>query len=368
MRTVGRVVGIDLWHPLILFRSRFCQNPLDKVYAFKALMEPSWQREILIDYKMPPQSLYKQLFVIDTFRCGSFRSLGFVTHNDSNSGNPSWLPDWAVATHCYHDIAFYISYHLYNASRGRKPPPHFERKLLEDGILRVASIRIGHAVIVGRLAPEYHVGEVVADFTVWESWLALFLDHTGLTLDDLHELYPSGLHIKVVPKIWRWVKRKSLGSKLYAAGGTLIDAFWRTLVGNYLQTDIDSHTKAQAKDEQAFWRAWKNCIIDDGDKEDHCPRQGVIVHGMLVMTFCRRFFITKEGYLGLGPRKIQIGDEIHIVAGGNCPLVLRKASQERSIQSANPTYTLVGDCYLHGVMDGEAAENFENRATEIDII
>jgi hypothetical protein len=160
---------------------------------------------------------------------------------------------------------------------------------------------------VGRLAPGYHVGEVVAGFTVWESWLTLFLDHAGLTLDDLYKLYPSRLHRKVVPKICRWVNRKSLDSKLYAAGGTLVDAFWRILVGNYLQTDIDSHTKAQAKDEQAFWRAWKNCIIGDGDKEDYRPRQGVIVHDMLVMTFCRRFFITKEGYLGLGPRKMQSG-------------------------------------------------------------
>jgi hypothetical protein len=30
---------MELWHPLILFRSRHCQNPLDKVYAFLALME-----------------------------------------------------------------------------------------------------------------------------------------------------------------------------------------------------------------------------------------------------------------------------------------------------------------------------------------
>jgi hypothetical protein len=34
----------------------------------------------------------------------------------------------------------------------------------------------------------------------------------------------------------------------------------------------------------------------------------------------------------------------------------------------DPTYTLVGDCYLYGVTDGEAAENFEDRATAIDII
>jgi hypothetical protein len=119
----------DVWVPLILFRSRLYQNPLDKVYAFLAVMEQQWQHEILIDYNMSPQSLYKQLFIIDTTRSKSFRSLGFVTHNNANSNNPSWLPEWAVATPCYHDTGLYERHNLYSASKWRKPD--FDMGLLE---------------------------------------------------------------------------------------------------------------------------------------------------------------------------------------------------------------------------------------------
>jgi hypothetical protein len=206
----------------------------------------------------------------------------------------------------------------------------------------------------------------MTDFTVWESWLTLFLDYAGLTLDDIHGLYSSRLRVRVVSKIWRWGRIKPLESKLYAAGGTLIDAFWKTLVGNYVLKRTKFYTKAKAKDERAFWRTLRYMIGDGAWK--HGSQEATFFNLIRRATFCRRFFITKEGYLGLGPRNMQVGDEIHIVAGGNCPLVLRKAPHERSIQSPNPTYTLLGDCYLHGVMDGEAAENFEGRATKIDII
>jgi hypothetical protein len=151
---------------------------------------------------MSPQSLYKQLFVIDTSTSKSFRSLGFVTHNNANSNKPSWLPDWAVATSCYHDLGLYTRHNLYSASKSREPD--FDRELLEDGILHVVTIPTSYAAIVVRSAPVYRPGEITTDFTAWESWLTLFLDYAGLTRDDVPGLYSSRLRMRVVPKIWRW--------------------------------------------------------------------------------------------------------------------------------------------------------------------
>jgi hypothetical protein len=127
------------------------------------------------------------------------------------------------------------------------------------------------------------------------------------------------------------------------------------------------YVKAAENDRRAFWRGW-NCFIVGRVDGKYNTQQHAFFSNIYRITLCRRFFITIRGYLGLEPRNMQIGDEIHIVAGGNCPLVLRKAPHKRSIRPANPTYTLVGDCYLHGVMDGEAAENFEEQATKIDVI
>jgi hypothetical protein len=76
-----------------------------------------------------------------------------------------------------------------------------------------------------------------------------------------------------------------------------------------------------------------------------------------LLTHKRRFFITQDGKFGIGPGSIQIGDEIHIFPRGRVPFVLRPSPQQdtRSCpQLTTPCYALVGDCYLDGVMQGEA--------------
>ena len=63
----------------------------------------------------------------------------------------------------------------------------------------------------------------------------------------------------------------------------------------------------------------------------------------------RRFFVTKKGYIGTRPPELQQGDEIYILAGGKVPFVLQPLSKPQP-----NTFELVSDCYVHGIMDGEA--------------
>ncbi len=56
-------------------------------------------------------------------------------------------------------------------------------------------------------------------------------------------------------------------------------------------------------------------------------------------------FITHRGYIGLGPSDMVKGDIICIFQGGQCPYVLHIEGDRR--------YSLVGDCYTYGIMDGE---------------
>ncbi|KAF4458904.1 heterokaryon incompatibility (het-6OR allele) [Fusarium albosuccineum] len=69
----------------------------------------------------------------------------------------------------------------------------------------------------------------------------------------------------------------------------------------------------------------------------------------------RAFFITKDGRMGLGPASIARDDEVFIFPGGNLPFILRHTappgSVEQYIETARTT-RLVGDCFLHGAMDG----------------
>jgi hypothetical protein len=120
----------------------------------------------------------------------------------------------------------------------------------------------------------------------------LFLDYTGLSLEDIHGLCSSKLGVRVVPKLWRWGRNKPLESKFYAAGGTLIDAFWKTLLGNYVDTK-KIYVKAQAKDKQAFWRAWKRPFLGEWDGK-HDGQATALWSCIYPVTLCRRFSLPKK--------------------------------------------------------------------------
>lgn len=67
----------------------------------------------------------------------------------------------------------------------------------------------------------------------------------------------------------------------------------------------------------------------------------------------RQLLHSKKGYIGLGPCQTQVGDAICILSGGQFPLILRQESQ---------VWEVVGEVYLHGVMDGEAVEQAMRQA------
>lgn len=64
----------------------------------------------------------------------------------------------------------------------------------------------------------------------------------------------------------------------------------------------------------------------------------------------RRFFVTKTGYMGMGPQTLKEGDAVVVLFGGQVPYVLRRAD--------NDLYRLVGDCFVPGLMQGEAVDEW----------
>ena len=64
----------------------------------------------------------------------------------------------------------------------------------------------------------------------------------------------------------------------------------------------------------------------------------------------RLFFITANGYMGIGSMRMEVGDSICVLFGGEPLFILRpfKAGHH-----------LVRDCYVHGLMHGEAMQMLE---------
>jgi hypothetical protein len=68
----------------------------------------------------------------------------------------------------------------------------------------------------------------------------------------------------------------------------------------------------------------------------------------------RGFFITDDGRMGLGPTSTTQGDIVYVLPGGNLPFILRQADPPAAVEKhirVSQTFTLVGDCFLHGAID-----------------
>lgn len=77
----------------------------------------------------------------------------------------------------------------------------------------------------------------------------------------------------------------------------------------------------------------------------------------------RQLFRTEAGYLGLGPLSLAAGDEVWIINGARTPFILRPVADE----GIKVAFELVGECYIHGVMNGEAASDRETASDPIEI-
>jgi hypothetical protein len=65
--------------------------------------------------------------------------------------------------------------------------------------------------------------------------------------------------------------------------------------------------------------------------------------------YSRRFCVTAQGRLGVVPCNTRDGDIVAVLYGAQVPFIIRPKKSAKEIQ-----YELVGECYIHGLMDGEA--------------
>ncbi len=61
----------------------------------------------------------------------------------------------------------------------------------------------------------------------------------------------------------------------------------------------------------------------------------------------RKLGITKKEYLGLFPKDTEVGDGLYVLSGCHVPFLLREVD-------GLGRFRLVVECYVHGIMDGEA--------------
>jgi hypothetical protein len=210
----------------------------------------------------------------------------------------------------------------------------------------------------------------------FQDWELIMLQNFGNTLIEKprnHQLVDvadtiHGLFRRISPEITAnftvsrmgqktWRRSKYLKSdKEYIAGGSVIEAYIRTLV-----TD---RTAAHERLDNASYEAfWKNSVLSlECLSIDPTTRlRGQVVASNMLARICQRSLIVSEkGYIGLGPAKVQKGDLMCILYGSSVPIILRQEDDH---------FLFVGEAYVHGAMYGEVMHSLEiGKAAEREFI
>lgn len=62
----------------------------------------------------------------------------------------------------------------------------------------------------------------------------------------------------------------------------------------------------------------------------------------------RAFARTTSGYVGIVPFNARPGDTIAVFLGSQVPIILRQHPSRGGV------YLVIGECYVHGILNGEA--------------
>ena len=105
---------------------------------------------------------------------------------------------------------------------------------------------------------------------------------------------------------------------------------------------------------RTFCVKWRTIVFsEDGEEKTNrfnemCTQHMQYSQSAAHVYNSRRLFTTRSGYLCVGPASTQLNDQIWVVSGGVTPLVLRPLDS-----GVGQYFKLVGEVYVHGMMDGE---------------
>ncbi|KAF1829547.1 hypothetical protein BDW02DRAFT_509686, partial [Decorospora gaudefroyi] len=192
---------------------------------------------------------------------------------------------------------------------------------------------------------------------------------TGVLVDEIRHINQVYEALDNEPlsshRIWEIISSAKQLVSDYADSATLTEAYpgtssdtwrsawWRTLIGDLVMRRMPVE-RANKPAHEAHFASMYESLQRNGRQTS----SNILYESLCGMVPNHAFFITKNGYMGMGPPHVQAGDQVWVLYGGHVPFVMRRALANPS--GADSDYhglDLVGDAYVHGVMDGEAVRD-----------
>ncbi|KAE9971741.1 hypothetical protein BLS_004319 [Venturia inaequalis] len=350
-------LGDRLLDLLIHVREREATNPCDKVFSVLGLMEGNAElMGITPDYTGSTEEVFKHTAICILKHSSTLDIIGLAPTNAKDL--PSWAPSWVYEGEIPKPMRFDARGNIRATHATRGTSPHLDVR--EKGSVLVLSAH--HIDSISDLAdvlpifdkeagweeipdPDEDAGAMewfwsafadigqasghmlaitnrLRTFISWENFVGSSKDQevpywqtisAGCGLDDTtsmaalyHEWHAS---LSPIRNLVRWRVDRVTTNSLFKSLGFM----------GYLKSTWNSY-----------------------------PEFGMLIEAQAAG---RRLAKTKKGSLCLVPAEAKQGDSIILAKGGRVPLVIRRLDSE---ENAFESWTLVGECYVHGVMNGEA--------------
>ena len=292
-----------------------CADPRDSIYGPLGLAPNHFASIVDPDYKLSIADVFQHMAVLCILYTNSLIVFSATQFRQKDQRlAPTWVPDWRKpaeimkidAANCSQGVAI-ASTGLFNAC-GRRT---LQFDLGSDSVATLRGINLGHVGAMTAAIPlEFDYAKRKAE----RDWREFYDYHTQGTLESYY-----------------------LGSKSPGS------PYWRLLTNDLRKTTSGSRRcKAEDREKYIIWASVEivaaNEIARNFDREINVQRA--------------RLFFTANDFVGTGPAAMESGDSIYILAGGSLPYVLRPVPDAACLD----TFELIGSCYVHGVMDGQAVD------------
>jgi hypothetical protein len=331
-------------------RERSASNPSDRVYALLGLAQEL--EEFVIDYRLPVSEVYERLTIELIRKRGDFDIFSHILTpipklpadaEIEKMNTVSWVPDWSynhIFVYPRFDVMRYRNHFTQTFNAGGNRSPNIER--MSPGKLKISGIAL----------------DSVQKLSVWITAGYGFFPPPALILEQITK--------------WRRTAGLQHAKKPYIGGGIRQDAFWRSLcLDSRLNDGLPLIMRAGEFDRvihETWWPlvtnseasknrepcdcGWLGCGFDPGGSLTGKMR--IFHEHVLKCVTDRRFAVSENGYFCLLPCSTKKGDRIFIFPGGKVPFILRPVEKtEPGEDESELKFTLVGDAYVHGVMDGQ---------------
>jgi hypothetical protein len=307
-------------------------EPVDRIWALTGLARPELRKSVapLVDYSSEGRSNFYATFknFVQAFLLQDERlwmlSLAAVTPKHGNL--PSWCPNFSYCSEdrqlglLQRDFKHYNA--GYSAAEPLKPNVRF-------------SPGNGHLVVRGFFTDKIQSGRVLG--TPEDSELRFRFDNRCL----------------------------EHAAELYKDRAKAVEAHCRTLIADrriYVRDPEKGH-EVSIPELIEIYATWRMHLEGDPDLASLNPEERHAIswfNDRARVSTQRGYIGTAGGRLGLAPIETKVGDLICILYGASTPYVVRPNGDGNSM-------TLVGDAYIHGLMDGEAL-SMPERQLECDIV